>query len=158
MIATAKANRPLSGAGTFTIVSSPTAPAPPPGTADGTVDSLLAFLTTSCVSCRDQWGEMGALARRTAGAARLVVVTPSRPMEDEPLARSLVPPGAHLHLSSDTWFMYGVGQAGTFVLVRSRADGPPPWSEAGQVLGSAVPSDVGQLPELVLAWQRQADG
>ena len=60
MIATAKANRPLSGAGTFTIVSSPTAPAPPPGTADGTVDSLLAFLTTSCVSCRDQWGEMGA--------------------------------------------------------------------------------------------------
>jgi len=150
-------------------VSSPTAPGLPAGTVDGppdgivdgpahgTVDSLLAFLTTSCVSCHDHWGKLGAVALGTAGAAHLVVVTPSRSMEDEPLARSLTPAGAHLHMSSDTWFMYGVGQAGTFVLVRSSADGPPPWSEPGEVLGSAVPSDLGELPELVLGWQRRPD-
>jgi hypothetical protein len=77
-------------------------------------------------------------------------------MEDGPLAARLTPAGAHLHMSSDTWFMYGVGQAGTYVLVRSPTDGPPPWSEAGKVLGSAVPSDLGELPGLVLGWQRRA--
>ena len=84
---------------------------------------------------------MGAGRCRTARAARLVVVTPSRSMEDEPLARSLTPEGAHLHMGSGTWFQYGVGQAGTFVLVRSPQDGPPPWSQAGDVLGWAMPAD-----------------
>jgi hypothetical protein len=124
--------------------------------AAGAVDSLLVFLTTSCVTCQDHWAKLGAVALGTAGAAHLVVVTPSRSMEDEPLARSLTPAGAHLHMSSDTWFMYGVGQAGTSVLVRSPQDGPPPWAEAGQVLGSALPAELGELPELVHRWQGQA--
>ncbi len=131
------------------------AASPGDGPVDGSVDTLIAFLTTSCVSCREHWAKMGAVALGTAGAAQLVVVTPSRPMEDEPLARSLTPPGARLHMSSDTWFMYGVGQAGTFVLVRSPAGGPPPWSEPGEVLGSAVPTDLAELPQLVLGWQRR---
>ena len=69
--------------------------------------------------------------------AKLVVVTPSRSMEDEQLARQLTPPGAHLHMGSETWFAYGVGLAGTFVLVRSDPEDAPPWAQAGRVLGSA---------------------
>jgi hypothetical protein len=96
------------------------------------------------------------LAADLAPGAGLVVVTPSRSMEDELLARRLTPAAAYLHMSSDTWFIYGVGQAGTAVLVRSRHDGPPPWSEAGRILGSAVPAELGQLAGLVRRWQRQA--
>ena len=72
------------------------------------------------------------------------MVTPSRAMEDERLARRLTPAAAYLHMGSDTWFMYGVGQAGTCVLVRTPHDGPAPWAEAGQVLGSALPDDLGR--------------
>jgi len=136
-------------AGTVAGVSSPT----PSQRGDATVDSLLVFLTTSCVSCREHWEKMAAAPLELAAGARLVVVTPSRSMEDEALARRMTPAGAYLHMSSDTWFMYGVGQAGTFVLVRSPLDGPPPWAEAGQVLGSAVASDLGQLPDLVRSWR-----
>lgn len=121
------------------------------------VDSLLAFLTTSCVSCQAHW-EMIAAAPvdLAAAAARLVVVTPSRSMEDELLARRMTPPGAYLHMGSETWFMYGVGQAGTFVLVRSRRDGPPPWSEAGEVLGSAIVAEPARLADMVRGWQDRA--
>jgi hypothetical protein len=99
---------------------------------------------------------MAAAPEDLAAAARLVVVTPSRSMDDELLARRMTPPGAYLHMGSETWFMYGVGQAGTSVLVRSRRDGPPPWSEAGQVLGSATLDDPAGLAGLVRSWQEGA--
>jgi hypothetical protein len=140
---------PSGFAGTFTKVTSPTATGP----AGDSVDSLLVFLTTSCVSCREHWESLAATPFELAPGARLVVVTPSRSMEDELLARSMTPAGAYLHMSSDTWFMYGVAQAGTSVLVRSRRQGPPPWAEAGDVLGSAAPSDLGRLPDLVRSWR-----
>ena len=133
------------------MTSGPAAPA-----RDETVDSLLAFLTTSCVSCQKHWEMMTAAPEGLAGAARLVVVTPSRSMDDELRARRMTPPGAYLHMGSETWFMYGVGQAGTFVLVRSRRDGPPPWAEAGLVLGSATVDDPARLAGLVRSWQEGA--
>jgi hypothetical protein len=125
------------------------------GTVGEAVDSLLVFLTTSCVSCRDHWEALAGAPIELAPEVRLVVVTPSRSMEDELLARRLAPTGAYLHMSSDTWFMYGVGQAGTVVLVRSRAGAPPPWAEAGQVLGSAFLAEPGGMLELVRAWQQR---
>ncbi len=133
-------------------MSSSTGPAP----VGGTVDHLLVFLTTSCTICKDHWGKIGSLVADLAPGAGLAVVTPSRSMEDELLARRLTPAAAYLHMDSGTWFMYGVGQAGTCLLVRTPHGGPPPWAEAGQVLGSALPSELGQLPELVRHWQRQA--
>lgn len=140
---------PSGFAGTFSEVTSPTSTGP----GGGTVDNLLVFLTTSCVSCREHWGSLAATQVELAPGAQLVVVTPSRSMEDELLARSMTPAGAYLHMSSDTWFMYGVAQAGTSVLVRSRRQGPPPWAEAGDVLGTAAPSDLGRLPDLVRSWR-----
>jgi hypothetical protein len=90
-----------------------------------------------------------------AGAlgARLVIVTPSRSMEDERRARELLPEGAYLHMGSETWFEYGVGSSGSFVLVRTAPDGPEPWERAGQVLGSASGKSLDEVLELVKRWQ-----
>jgi hypothetical protein len=85
--------------------------------------------------------------------ARLVVVTPSRSMEDERRARALVPDGAFLHMGSETWFEYGIATSASFVLVRSGRGDPEPWQQAGQVLGSASAKGPGELMELVRRWQ-----
>ena len=85
--------------------------------------------------------------------ARLVVVTPSRSMEDERRATRLVPPGAHLHMGSETWFAYGIGKAASFVLVRSPLDGPPPWEQPGQVLWAADVESPDQLLERMSSWK-----
>jgi len=87
---------------------------------------------------------------------RLVVVTPSRSMEDERRAEKLVPPGVHLHMGSETWFAYGIGKAASFVLVRSPADGPPPWQQPGQVLGAADVESPEQLIERMKSWKAAA--
>ena len=119
----------------------------------GAVDTLLAFLTTSCGSCKPFWEMMAAPGFARALGARLVVVTPSRSMEDERRARELLPDGAYLHMGSETWFEYGVGASGSFVLVRTGPDSPEPWERAGQVLGSTSGKTPGELLELVKRWQ-----
>ena len=83
-------------------------------------------------------------------------MTPSRSMEDERRALELMPDGAHLHMGSETWFEYGVGTSASFVLVRGPEDGPPPWEQAGQVLGSASARNPGELLELVKRWRAGA--
>jgi hypothetical protein len=94
----------------------------------------------------------GAKIRDDLGA-QVAVVTPSRSMEDERLARRLVPDGAHLHMGSETWFEYGIGRAASFALVRSPSNGPPPWEEVGQVLGTANVETPEELIRLLRAWR-----
>lgn len=120
---------------------------------DGTVDTLLAFLTTSCASCKPFWEMMAAPGFSSSLGARLVVVTPSRSMENERRAQALLPEGAYLHMGSETWFEYGVATSASFVLVRSERGGPEPWQQAGEVLGSATARDPEELMELVRRWQ-----
>jgi hypothetical protein len=86
-------------------------------------------------------------------AARVAVVTPSRSMEDERLAKELLPSGAELHMRSETWFDYGVTRASTFVLVRGPKDSPPAWQEQGLVLGTGNAQTPDELVELVKGWQ-----
>ena len=96
----------------------------------GTTDTVLAFLTTSCAECQPFWEMMAGSAAIDDLGAQLVVVTPSRSMENERLARRLVPEGVYLHMGSETWFEYGIGRAASFALVRSPRGGPAPWEEA----------------------------
>jgi hypothetical protein len=104
--------------------------------------------------------------RAVSGFDRLVVVTPSPSMEDERRARALTPAGAHLYMSSGTWFEFGVLQAGTFLLLRAPEgpgphpgqDGRAPWGGPGQVLGSVVPSGLGELRSLLAGWRLRAAG
>jgi hypothetical protein len=131
----------------------------PGGAAEaGTTDTLLAFLTTSCAECQPFWEMMAGSATIDDLGAQLVVVTPSRSMENERLARSLVPEGVHLHMGSETWFEYGIGRAASFALVRSPSSGPPPWEEVGKVLGAANVEAPEELVRLVKAWRAAADG
>ena len=122
----------------------------------GSVDTLLAFLTTTCASCQPFWESLAEAPPGRELGIPLAVVLPSRSMEDEQAARRLTPPGAHLHMGSETWFDYGVGRATTFVLVRSPAGGAPPWEQTGEVLGSATPADPGALNALVRDWLARA--
>ena len=124
----------------------------------GTTDTLLAFLTTSCAECQPFWELMAGSSTFDDLGAQLVVVTPSRSMENERLARSLVPEGVHLHMGSETWFEYGIGRAASFALVRSPSSGPPPWEEVGKVLGAANVEAPEELVRLVKAWRAAADG
>jgi len=123
----------------------------------GTTDTLLAFLTTSCAECQPFWEMLAGSATNDDLGAQLVVVTPSRSMEDERLARRLVPAGVHLHMSSETWFEYGIGRAASFALVRSPRNGPPPWQEVGRILGAANVEAPEELVRLVRAWRAAAD-
>ena len=122
----------------------------------GSVDTLLAFLTTTCASCQPFWESLAEGRPGRELGIRLAIVLPSPSMEDERVARRLTPPGAYLHMGSETWFDYGVGQATTFVLVRSPAGGAPPWEQTGAVLGSATPADPAALDALVRDWLARA--
>ena len=130
----------------------------PDGAAEaGTTEALLAFLTTSCAECQPFWEMLAGPAISEDLGAQVVVVTPSRAMEDERLARRLVPEGAHLHMGSETWFEYGIGRAASFALVRTPRDGPPPWQEVGKILGAANVEAPEELVRLVRAWRAAAD-
>ncbi len=128
------------------------------GAEAATTDTLLAFLTTSCAECQPFWEMMAGSASIDDLGAQLVVVTPSRSMENERLARRLVPEGVHLHMGSETWFEYGIGRAASFALVRSPRGGPPPWEEVGMVLGAANVDTPEDLVRLVKAWRPPAGG
>jgi hypothetical protein len=127
------------------------------GTAEaGTTETLLAFLTTTCAECQPFWEMLADAASRADLGAPVAVVTPSRSMEDERLARRLVPDGVHLHMGSETWFEYGIGRAASFALVRSPSDGLPPWEELGKILGAANVEAPEELVRLVRRWRAAA--
>ena len=121
-----------------------------------TVDTLLAFLTTSCSSCHPFWEMLAEPGFRPRLGGPLVVVTPSRSMEDERRALELMPDGAHLHMGSETWFEYGIGTSASFVLVRGPKDGPPPWEQARPGARSASARNPDELLELVKRWRAGA--
>lgn len=134
------------------------ADAPDDAAEDGTTETLLAFLTTSCAECQPFWEMLAGAPSSEDLGAPVVVVTPSRSMEDERLAKQLVPEGVHLHMGSETWFEYGIGRAASFALVTSPRGGPPPWEEAGKILGAANVESPEELARLVRAWRSAADG
>lgn len=134
------------------LVASAPVSAPPPETR-----CLMAFVTSSCEVCATAWEMMGALAARADGAGgqspyQLVIVTPSRSMEDERAVLALAPPGVQVHMGSETWFSYGITQAGTFVLAEQAQGAPAPWLEPGRTLGSAVPGDMHELRAFLRKW------
>jgi hypothetical protein len=111
-------------------------------------DTLLAFLSSTCLTCQRFWqalGQPGAV--RLPARTRLVVVAKD-PAEESPSALAgLAPAGTTLVQSSAAWSAYGVPGSPYFVLV----DGP-----AGQVLGEGTGLDWDQV--LNLLGQAGADG
>ena len=121
---------------------------------------MLAFLTTTCTSCRPFWELLADPGARSCLATNVVVVTPSPSMENRQRAEELTPAGVGLHMGSETWFGYGVAQAGTFVLVQDLPGELAPWvhPEQDHVIGCCTPASPAELLELVSRWRSSGAG
>jgi hypothetical protein len=102
--------------------------------------TLVAFLSSGCLSCRGFWERFGDPATEVPGGARVVVVTKGPEAESESLVRQLAPPTVTTVLSSEAWDAYGVPVAPYFVLV----DGA-----AGRVVGEGAATQWEQVRNLM---------
>ncbi len=104
-------------------------------------DTLLAFLSSSCLTCQRFWSafaEPGATP--LPEGTRLVVVTKDPADETPGRIAQLAPPGVTLAMSTAAWTGYGVPGSPYFVLV----DGP-----TGSVVGEGTGLDWGQVANLL---------
>lgn len=104
-------------------------------------DTLLAFLSSSCLTCQRFWTAFA----EPHGAplpegTRLVVVTKSPADETPAKIADLAPPGVPLVMSSAGWSDYGVPGSPYFVLVRGAT---------GEVVGEGTGLDWGQVANLL---------
>jgi len=79
--------------------------------------TLLAFLSSTCLTCRGFWEALGARGLDVPAGARPVIVTKGIEAESESALRKLAPRGITTVLSSEAWRDYGVPVAPYFVLV-----------------------------------------
>jgi hypothetical protein len=82
--------------------------------------TLLAFLSSTCLTCRDFWTAFADPTLAVPNDARVVVVTRGAEAESPGAVRALAPVAVHTVMSSDAWQRYNVPGAPYFVLV----DGP----------------------------------
>lgn len=103
--------------------------------------TLLAFLTSGCVTCLEFWSAFSARpAPAVPGDARLVVVTKGPEAESAAALSRLTPSAAPVVMSSEAWAAYDVPVAPFFVLV----DG-----ETGAIVGEGAASNWSQVTSLM---------
>jgi hypothetical protein len=91
--------------------------------------TLLAFLSSTCLTCRGFWDAFHDPELRAPANARLVAVTRGTEAESPATVRQLASPLVHTVMSSAAWQSYRVPGAPYFVLV----DGP-----SGTVIGEGT--------------------
>jgi hypothetical protein len=108
-------------------------------------DTLVAFLSTGCTTCRAFWDSF-----RTASyepvprQARIVIVTRGPEAESPGLVADLAPADLPVVLSTETWDAYDVPVAPYFVLVDGMAGrivgegAGTSWAQVASLLGQAV--------------------
>lgn len=109
--------------------------------------TLLAFLSSTCLTCRGFWDAFGDRRLSLPGGARLIVITKGAEAESPSTVRKLAPGTVHTVLSSDAWRDYHIPGAPYFVLV----DGP-----TGEVTGEGAAATWDQVRDLMD--QALADG
>jgi hypothetical protein len=109
--------------------------------------TLLAFLSSTCLTCRGFWDAFADRRLSVPGEARLLVVTKGSEAESPSALRKLAPRGVHTVLSSAAWADYRIPVAPYFVLV----DGP-----TGDVVGEGAAATWEQVRDLMA--QSEADG
>jgi hypothetical protein len=82
--------------------------------------TLLAFLSSSCLTCREFWNAFADPALSVPGGARVIAVTRGVDAESPATVRKLASPHVHTVMSTQAWHDYHVPGAPYFVLV----DGP----------------------------------
>jgi hypothetical protein len=105
--------------------------------------TLLAFLSSGCLTCGAFWDAFGS-SPEIPGDARLVIVTKDTEMESPSKLLELAPDGVPLVMSSDAWDRYEVAGSPYFVLVdgptgRIRGEGTATsWSQVASLLRDAI--------------------
>jgi hypothetical protein len=82
--------------------------------------TLLAFLSSTCLTCRDFWSAFGDPSLVVPDDARVIVVTRGQESESPGAVRKLASPLVHTVMSTETWQDYKVPGAPYFILVDGR--------------------------------------
>ncbi len=101
--------------------------------------TLLAFLSSGCLSCGAFWEAFGS-GVEVPGGARVVIVTKDTAFESPSKLLELAPDGVPVVMSSEAWERYGVAGSPYFVL----ADGP-----SGRVRGEGTATSWPQVASLL---------
>ncbi len=110
------------------------------GILGSTQPTLLAFLSSGCLTCREFWETFAQPRLQVPGDARLVVVTMSPEDESVSALRHLIPPDAEVVMSTEAWEAYEVAGSPYFVFV----DGP-----SGAVVGEGTATNWDRVCEMV---------
>jgi hypothetical protein len=106
--------------------------------------TLLAFLSSSCLTCRDFWDAFGDPSLVVPNDARVIAVTRGVEAESPGAVRKLASPLVHTVMSTEAWQDYNVPGAPYFILI----DGPrgavigegtaTTWERVQNLIGQAV--------------------
>jgi hypothetical protein len=114
------------------------------GVAGGSKKTLLAFLSSSCLTCRTFWEEFSEPDLVMPEGARLVVVTKGPEAESPSAIAELAPPHHLVVLSSSAWDTYRVPGAPYFVVVDGSTGrivgqgSAPTWPRVSDLLRRAI--------------------
>jgi len=100
--------------------------------------TLLVFLSTTCLTCRDFWTAFADSSLEVPGRARVVIVTRGAEAESPSSVRRLAPRTVHTVMSTETWHAYNVPGAPYFILV-----------DRGQVIGEGTATAWDRVQELM---------
>ncbi len=105
--------------------------------------TLLAFLSSGCITCRHYWDTFGAPGLDLPGGARLVIVTMGPEAESEAAIASLAPAAVTVVMSSEAWDAYEVPGSPYFVFVDGESGGivgqgtAPEWDQVVRLMTEA---------------------
>ena len=102
--------------------------------------TLLVFLSTTCLTCRDFWTAFADPDLDVPGHARVVLITRGAEAESPSVVRKVAPRSVHTVMSTETWLAYNVPGAPYFVLV----DG-----SRGAVIGEGTATTWPRVQELM---------
>lgn len=102
--------------------------------------TLLAFLSSSCLTCRDFWEAFSTSPRLPGHDTRLVIVTQGHEAESPSAVAALAPRDVTVVMSSAAWSDYAVPVSPYFLLV----DGP-----SGNVVGEGAAASWDKVAELL---------
>ena len=139
--ATLPARREGGRAGTDVSGESPSGDAVSIGVVGAEHSTLLAFLTSGCITCGDFWDAFGRPDELAVpGDARLVVVTKSGGEESVSQVRKLAPADVPVVMSTEAWEAYDVPVAPYFAYVEG---------ESGRVIGEGAATTWDQVVSLL---------
>ena len=102
--------------------------------------TLLAFLSSGCITCHHFWETFAQPRPELPGGARLVVVTMGTEAESAAAVAKLAPPGVTVVMSSEAWDEYDVPGSPYFAFVNG---------ENGRVLGQGTAPEWDQVVRLM---------